>query len=537
VSARGVLDGEAEALAGLCDRRGPSVVGYCATICGPERAIEAAIAAFTAFRAGAIRAVDPLSIDPDALLLGRTRAAAAQRAPKPAGGLVFADVPCSQIPALLAENATGSLVPADRERLGRHLARCIACRTTQGLQEQAERVYFHPMTDALDPISRRQIIDALVGSVPAASANGHRPDPPPDPAPVPAPAPVVVQASVARPKTPPALPRSVALAGSASTSTPVGGSPPPSPKPAPSAPPADPSPDGRGTVTPSRAGAVPGQPASGVVRPTPFEEQDTPPSGMPAAAWDSPTGVMSRIELDAALASDGFPTADPGGHRGWPGQPGASPDVGGAGADGPGGAAAADGGGRRRLLGTAIVGRDSSRRPRARVLGPAAVLVVGLLIALFVAGVFNGSGHHASTNPLAGAQTSPSAALPSTGPGATNAGASAASSTRRSTSAATAAAAAARRRAARRRAEELARQLKAGTGAGSTAAKTTTPGAAGSATANPVTQSTPPATAPAHPKTTKPATGAATVHELGTAAGAPPATGIPATGATGYQPG
>ncbi|HEX3872652.1 MAG TPA: zf-HC2 domain-containing protein [Solirubrobacteraceae bacterium] len=573
VSARGVLDGEAEALAGLCDRRGPSVVGYCEYVCGPERAIEAASAAFAAFRAGALRAPDPLAIDAEALLLGRTRAAAAQRAPKSAGGFVYADVPCSQIATLLAENATGSLSPADRDRLRRHLARCVSCRATQSVQAQAERAYFHPPSSTVDPISRQEIIEALRRAVPGPTVNGNRPignRPPIADRPVAAipdqpAAPPLRQASVGPA---PILPRTVPVAGSALTSTRVGKSPaksPPAttatPRPAPATPPPTPqaagpsvpaAPNLPGSTSPppvtgsapktGRVGgaggaAASGGPAGGLPRAggvergpagrTPFEEQDTPPNGMPAAGWDSPTGVMSAVELDEALGDGGADDGDPASYAGWDGHDAASgePDD----RPPPG----------RHVVAPVVVGR-AGRLTGARILGPAAVLVVGLLIALFVAGVFNGGSGHPTTDPLAGAQNDPSTTVPSTSGSSTDGG-GAGTSVGGSSGASTSASAASRR-AARKRADELARQLKTGSTATETKAKTkTTTGSATTPTAKkptvtpPAAKPTTPTTNPTTPaKTTKPSS---TVHELGSGgSSAPPVTDVPPAGVTGYQP-
>src|SRR5436305_5305194 len=85
VSARGVLDGDPTALADLCDLRGPAVVAYCDAVCGPAAAVEAAAAAFAAFRATAAGATHPLAINPDTLLLAKARDAAPAHAPDPTG--------------------------------------------------------------------------------------------------------------------------------------------------------------------------------------------------------------------------------------------------------------------------------------------------------------------------------------------------------------------------------------------------------------------------------------------------------------------
>jgi hypothetical protein len=595
VSARGVLDGDAEALGGLCDGRGPSVVGYCARICGPERAVEAAAAAFAAFRAGAVRARDPLSIDPEELLLGRTRAAAAQRAPKPAASLVFAEIPCSQIPVLLAERASGSISPADEDRLRQHLARCAACQAVEGIQEEAERTYFHPTLDAVDPVSRLEIIDALRRAVPPApdgrtwvSFNGDRPD---------TPAPEIQQAVVGpgEPRIPKPLPRTAAVSGPNLTSTPVGQ--PQATGPAAPPPQASGNPGGPVPVEVIRRSTL----AGGVVLPQPTTGSGSPAgppsahheptapgptahdtgyghtehetarggsasgpmahgesaSGRPTGEWDSPTGAMSAVDIGAALGYHQT-GVDPASQTGWA-------DAGGAGAD----PAGPDDGhsGRRRRMAVPFSPAGGGRVTVPRVLGPVAVLVVGLLVALFVAGVFTSGSHGPPAGSVSGGQTNPSATPTGTsasgssaiGGGSTGGGSAAGDG---STAASAGVTTAASRAAAKKRAAALARKLRAagGTGAAKTSpsspatpsstqaatgTRVTSP-SSGSRTTSPTSGGTP-GSRPTSPtggapaaNVTKPSsgTGTVTVHELGAGAGsARPVTGVPATGATGYQPG
>jgi hypothetical protein len=584
VSARGVLDGDAEALGGLCDSRGPSVVGYCARICGPERAVEAAAAAFAAFRAGAVRARDPLSIDPEVLLLGRTRAAAAQRAPKPAASLVFAEIPCSQIPVLLAERASGLISPADEDRLRQHLARCAACQALQGTQEEAERTYFHPTLDAVDPVSRLEIIDALRRAVPPApegrtwvSFNGDRPD---------TPAPEIQQAGVGpgEPRIPKPLPRTAAVSGPNLTSTRVG-----APQAAgPSAPPpqASTNPGGPVAVEVIRrstlaGGVVVPQPSIGAGSPAgpPSAHEPAAPgpaahgtgyghpghgtarggseSGRPTGEWDSPTGAMSAVDIGAALGyhQTGVDPASQAGFTGA-GGPGADP----AGPD--------DGhSGRRRRMVVPFSTAGGGRVTVPRVLGPVAVLVVGLLVALFVAGVFTSGSHGPQAGSASGGQTSPSATPTGTsvsgssaiGGGSSGGGSAAGDG---STAASAGVTTAASRAAAKKRAAALARKLRAAGGTGAAKTSPTSPAtpsstqaatgtrvtspSSGSRATSPATGGTP-GSRPTSPTGGAPAanvtrpssgTGAVTVHELGAGAGsARPVTGVPATGATGYQPG
>ena len=76
----GVRDGELDALQGLTAARGGAVLAYCRAVCGEELAPRAAAEAFARFRAAVCAAHDVSALEPEALLLGATRHAAARGA-------------------------------------------------------------------------------------------------------------------------------------------------------------------------------------------------------------------------------------------------------------------------------------------------------------------------------------------------------------------------------------------------------------------------------------------------------------------------
>ena len=77
ITPSGVRNGDPAALAGLCAVRGPSVLAYCRHVAGDNRAADAAADAFARFRAAVVETGDPSDLNPEALLINATRAAAA----------------------------------------------------------------------------------------------------------------------------------------------------------------------------------------------------------------------------------------------------------------------------------------------------------------------------------------------------------------------------------------------------------------------------------------------------------------------------
>jgi anti-sigma factor RsiW len=168
-----VRDGDPGALAALARVRGAAVLAFCEQLCDPATAIVATTDAFARFRAAVYTAPRLDAIEPDALLLQRTREAAAEHAlPAPAATSVRERMAkrrsstCAHVPMLLAARASGELSDADRERLQRHLSRCSACRVIEARFQQAERAYRDARPEALPPAVAASIVDALSAAAP-----------------------------------------------------------------------------------------------------------------------------------------------------------------------------------------------------------------------------------------------------------------------------------------------------------------------------------------------------------------------------------
>jgi len=167
-----VRDGEPEALAGLCDRRGPAVLAYCEVIAGPgPRAFVAAAEALGSFRAGVFSTQDLGNLNPEALLLSATRHAAARHAG------IDSPLDCARLPVLLAARADRSITLSDHDWLERHLANCWTCRAPVARFEAAERAYHEPSHVALGRELAAAMIDAMVAAAPiAAHPETYAPD-------------------------------------------------------------------------------------------------------------------------------------------------------------------------------------------------------------------------------------------------------------------------------------------------------------------------------------------------------------------------
>ena len=177
VTPAGVRDGEPDALRGLVARRGPAVLAYCAAVCEPDVAPRAAAEAFARFRGAVAAASEPGALAPEPLLLGATRhsaASMARTAPQAGSGLrrVLGDRgandTCALVPTLLAAQADGMLSPDDQERLRRHLDRHPACRTIEAGFRQAQARYDAPPDRPVPPAVERLVLHALVAAAPLA---------------------------------------------------------------------------------------------------------------------------------------------------------------------------------------------------------------------------------------------------------------------------------------------------------------------------------------------------------------------------------
>jgi len=161
----GVRDGDPDALAGLCDRRGPAVLAYCEVVAGfGEIATAAAAAAFGSFRAGVVAAPDLANLNPEALLISATRHAAARYAG------ADAPEPHTRVPALLAARADRSITLADHDWLEEHLETCWTCRAPVARFEAADRAYRDPPTTRMEPPVSAAILAALVAAAPVPGA-------------------------------------------------------------------------------------------------------------------------------------------------------------------------------------------------------------------------------------------------------------------------------------------------------------------------------------------------------------------------------
>jgi hypothetical protein len=186
VTPTGIRDGEPAALAALVERRANAVLAYCEAVCPPGVADQAAAEAFARFRGAVATAQDARSLDPEVLLLGATRHAAAAMtptpaAPAPAAGLrhrlggargTGASEVCALVPHLLAARATAALGPADLERLAKHLERHAACRELAGAFARAEQAYAAPPTRTVPIGALTEIMLALAAAAPITAAQG-----------------------------------------------------------------------------------------------------------------------------------------------------------------------------------------------------------------------------------------------------------------------------------------------------------------------------------------------------------------------------
>ncbi len=386
VTPAGVRDGDPAALAALCSVRGPSVLAYCRHVAGDDQAVGAAEDAFAGFRMAVVSTPDTSNLNPEALLINATRAAAAARAGTGAQGV------CAEVPALLAARAGRSISDADRERLDRHLESCWTCRAPVARFKAAERAYRDPPDPTLDPAVAERIVAALATAVPDA-------DPKPEPAPLGSPAANgaghgPTSATVDQPTREFGV-ADVFRAGLA----------PRVPLPLPSEQPhvEQPSPP-----------AVDERPDWAQAHPLPSEQPyspsstapDPPPPAQPQPAWDPrppapPAAETPRRDRDRDLraSAGGFMASvlESLGLRGdSPGQADRDPPR-----------RRSETRGSRRRDSTTAAGsarsersarsrgnrRDTSRRPKLPlpVLLPIVVVVVAVLLALFVAGVFGGS--------------------------------------------------------------------------------------------------------------------------------------------------
>jgi hypothetical protein len=173
ITPQGVRAGDPAALAALCERRGGAVLAYCREVCEPADAAAAAAEALARFRAAVWAAGDASELQPETLLLGATRHAAAAAARRPAEprttrrivGRAHTEV-CTQVPALIVARAESLLGAADQDRLARHLERCASCRETEAAFRRAERAYAGSTHPPLDSATTALLLGALAEAAP-----------------------------------------------------------------------------------------------------------------------------------------------------------------------------------------------------------------------------------------------------------------------------------------------------------------------------------------------------------------------------------
>ena len=158
----GVRDGDPDALAGLCDVRGPAVFAYCEVVAGRgERSVAAAAEAMGSFRAGVVLLADDLStLNPEALLISATRHAAARHAS------VDAPEGCARVPGLLAARADRSITHDDHAWLDEHLASCWTCRAPVARFKVADQAYLEPPDASLPPEVKLAMLAAMTAAAP-----------------------------------------------------------------------------------------------------------------------------------------------------------------------------------------------------------------------------------------------------------------------------------------------------------------------------------------------------------------------------------
>lgn len=188
------------------------MLAYCEHVVGDGQATIATAEAFRRFRAAVVQAADLADLNPEAVLLGATRTAAAEHVPQPPNPpdalRRVARRPatgwCGDVPILLAARANRTISRVDLARLEQHLMGCPACRAPEARFEAAERAYRDPPKTIMPLPATAAIIAALATAAPIRAVVTPAPtmNAPLEPAPVQPPA----APPVAAPPEPPAVP-------------------------------------------------------------------------------------------------------------------------------------------------------------------------------------------------------------------------------------------------------------------------------------------------------------------------------------------
>lgn len=196
VTPAGVRDGDPAALEGLCARRGAAVLAFCREVCEPDAVPVAAAEAFARFRAAVVVLDDLSGVNPDELLLGATRHAAASLALSAPGdgprllglGARGRSEACAFVPEMLVARAGGALGEADLDRLEKHLEKCAGCREVEAAFARAEHAYREPGGTAVPPDVAHSIVAAMAAAAPVSTAPAAPPPAEAEPEPEPEPA-------------------------------------------------------------------------------------------------------------------------------------------------------------------------------------------------------------------------------------------------------------------------------------------------------------------------------------------------------------
>lgn len=184
VTPEGVRDGDPGALRGLVERRGGAVLAFCEAVCEPGDALLAAGEAFARFRAAVSAWDDPAGLNPEVLLLGATRHAAASMARTASTSGVRRgrfgrqhddSAMCAEVPSLLAARADGILAPDELDALSAHLEAHPACANVEAAFRRAERAYRSPPAGGLSPVAADALVATLAGAEPPAPAESGLP--------------------------------------------------------------------------------------------------------------------------------------------------------------------------------------------------------------------------------------------------------------------------------------------------------------------------------------------------------------------------
>jgi hypothetical protein len=179
ITVRAIRDGEPEALAALCAKRGAPVLAYCEHVAAPRQAGKAAANAFAQLRATIVAASETPSpiIDLEAELLASTRRAAAAlgiHATAPAAnGTVDPDaVECAGLETKLVAQIERPRSDEERQEHAEHIARCPACARAMERLESGQRAFDKPPRAPLPPRIAEQLLSALVQAGPVVALGG-----------------------------------------------------------------------------------------------------------------------------------------------------------------------------------------------------------------------------------------------------------------------------------------------------------------------------------------------------------------------------